>query len=221
MSRDYYSILGVSRDAGAAVIRERFRQIARERHPDRFRGEEKVKAEEDFQAVTEAFNVLNDPERRRQYDAELASPGGKSQSGQSGYDPQELAKVHMQRGVRAYKEKNYLRAADEFDAATRAAPEMAKAWYSLALACSREPRFASRAGKAIAKACELKPMNETYLRAAGRLFARAGDMGKAEHYYTEALKWSADDPAIRKEWEELAGAKKSGKGFSLFGKSSG
>jgi len=217
MSRDYYSILGVPRDAGAAVIQERFRQLARERHPDRFRGEAKVKAEEDFQAVTEAFNVLNDPERRRQHDSELTSPNAKSQSG---YNPQELAKVHMQRGVRAYKEKNFLRAADEFDSATRAAPEMAKAWYSLALACSREPRFASRAGEAIAEACELKPMNETYLRAAGRLFARSGDMGRAEHYYTEALKWSADDPAIREEWEELSGSKKSGKGFSLFGKSS-
>lgn len=216
MNRDYYAILGVSKDAGAKAIRERFRQLARERHPDRFRGAEKEQAEEDFQAITEAFNVLHDPNRRRQHDSELTGP---SRSGQTGFDPEELTRAHMQRGIRAYKEKRYLQAADAFDHATRADPEYAQAWYSLALACSREERFAGRAAEAIERACELSPMNETYLRAAGRIHAREGSMDKAEHYYTEALKWSADDPVIRQEWEELSSGRKGGRGFSLFGKS--
>lgn len=215
MSNDYYSILGVSRDASLAVIRDRFRQLARERHPDRFQGEEKVRAEEDFQAITEAFNVLMDPERRRQFDEEQAAPKGAS--GQEGIDQDQLAKVYVQRGVQAYKAKKYREAADNFDRATRSAPEWGKAWYSLALACSREERYKAKAREAIARACELAPMNETYLRAAGRIFAAAGDLRRAEEYYGEALKWSADDPEIQKELDELRSAQKGR--FSLFGKS--
>lgn len=218
MSRDYYAILGVSRDAGEAAIRERFRQLAREGHPDRFQGEQKARAEEAFQAVTEAFNVLLDPVRRREHDAELASQKSSGKQG-GGIDQEQLAKVYMQRGVRAYKEKSYREAADNFDRATRAAPENAQAWYSLALACSREERFQARAREAIAEACKLQPMNEAYLRAAGRIFAKAGDVEAAEKYYEEALKWSAGDAAIRQELEELRSSRKQGR-FSLFGKTS-
>jgi curved DNA-binding protein CbpA len=214
MNRDYYAILGVPRDAGEAAIRERFRQLARQRHPDRFRGEEKARAEEEFQAVTEAFNVLVNPERRRQHDGDLAAP---RTARQTGIDQDQLLKVYLQRGIRAYKEKRYREAADNFDRATRAAPDHAQAWYSLALACSREERFEERAGAAIARACELAPMNETYLRAAGRIFARRGELDRAEGYYNEALIWSADDPAILQELEELRASRK-GRGFSLFGK---
>ena len=158
---------------------------------------------------------MTDPERRRQHDAELASPRPPRKTG---VDEEQLLKVYLQRGVRAYKEKRYAEAADNFDRATRAAPDHAQAWYSLALSCSREPRFAGRARDAIARACELAPMNEGYLRAAGRIFARAGDLDRAEAYYNQALEWSANDPAIRRELDELRSARK-GRGFSLFGKS--
>jgi curved DNA-binding protein CbpA len=213
MSRDYYSILGVPRDASEAAIRERFRQLARERHPDRFRGTDKEAAEAEFQAVTEAFNVLMDPARRREHDGELAAP----KSGAStGIDQEQLAKVYLQRGVRAYKAKSYRDAADNFDRATRATADNPQAWYLLALACSHEPRFQTKAREAIARACELASMNETYLRAAGRIYANAGDMDQAERYYNEALKWSANDPAIQAELEELKSSRSKGR-FNLFG----
>jgi len=212
MSRDYYAILGVPRDVSEASIRERFRQLARERHPDRFRGEEKERAEEEFQAVTEAFNVLMNAERRRDHDAELAAP---KSTDTTGIDKEQLARVYLQRGVRAYKAKSYRDAADNFDRATRATADNPRAWYLLALACSREPRFQTKAREAIARACELASMNETYLRAAGRIYANAGDMERAERYYNEALKWSANDPAIQRELEELKSSRKGR--FNLFG----
>lgn len=213
MSNDYYAILGVPRDASEATIRERFRQLARKRHPDRFRGAEKERAEREFQATTEAFNVLTDPERRRQHDAELAAPKA---GASTGIDQEQLGKVYMQRGVKAYKAKQYREAADSFDRATRATPGHAPAWYSLALACSRDPRYLSKAREAIARACELDAMNETYLRAAGRIYAHSGDRQRAERYYNEALKWSANDPEIQRELDDLKGSRKGR--FSIFGK---
>jgi molecular chaperone DnaJ len=67
MPRDYYEVLGVSRDAGDAEIKKAFRALARELHPDV--NDHDPEAEEKFKAAAEAYEVLSDAERRRTYDA--------------------------------------------------------------------------------------------------------------------------------------------------------
>ena len=216
MSNDYYAVLGIPREASQVAIRRRFRELARERHPDRFRDAAKERAERDFQAITEAFNVLSDPESRRQHDAELADRT-KGSTPREGFDREGMVKAYLSRGIRAYREKRWLEAADSFDRATRIDPERAKAWYYLALAASREERWLGKAREAIERACELEPMNVPYLRAAGRISARAGDLPRARELYEKALEWSADDPEIRAELDALAERPRRG-GFARFGK---
>lgn len=63
--RDYYEVLGVSRDADAEEIRKAYRALAREYHPDVNKSED---AEETFKEITEAYRVLSDEEKRAQYD---------------------------------------------------------------------------------------------------------------------------------------------------------
>ncbi len=67
MPRDYYDVLGISRDAGEAEIKKAFRGLARELHPDV--NDHDPEAEEKFKAAAEAYEVLSDAERRRTYDA--------------------------------------------------------------------------------------------------------------------------------------------------------
>lgn len=63
MSKDYYNILGVDKNASADEIKRGFRKLAHEHHPDKSGGNEAK-----FKEVNEAFQVLGDPEKRRQYD---------------------------------------------------------------------------------------------------------------------------------------------------------
>lgn len=206
MATNYYSILGVAQNSTSEQIRSRFLELARQLHPDRFQGERKQKAEEDFQAITEAFNVLSNPSRRRDHDQELARPAAETVSGNS----EQLLKVYMQRGVKAYKEGNFPAAADNFERAARTAPANAKAHFHLALACGRERRWLSRALQAARRAAELEPLNAKYAKLAGKLYAQAGNLDQAEHFYLQAQKWGDDDGSIAKALEQLRrGSKKS------------
>jgi DnaJ-class molecular chaperone len=63
--KDYYRILGVARDADEQAIKSAYRKLARKYHPDVAKGKD---AGERFREVTEAYEVLSDPEKRRRYD---------------------------------------------------------------------------------------------------------------------------------------------------------
>jgi len=65
--KDYYAALGVPRDASQADIKKQFRKLARQYHPDVTKGD--ASAERRFKEVSEANEVLSDPEKRRKYDA--------------------------------------------------------------------------------------------------------------------------------------------------------
>ncbi len=66
VEKDYYRELGVAKDASAEDIKKAYRKIARENHPDA--KQEDAKAEARFKAAGEAYGVLSDAEKRRQYD---------------------------------------------------------------------------------------------------------------------------------------------------------
>ncbi len=68
MSHDYYKLLGVARDADEGEIKKAYRRLAMQHHPDRVGPKEKPAAEEKFKEITEAYEVLRDPEKRALYD---------------------------------------------------------------------------------------------------------------------------------------------------------
>jgi molecular chaperone DnaJ len=87
-SRDYYEILGIHRDAGAEEMKKAYRRLAREYHPDANPGD--PHAEHKFKELAEAYSVLSDPQKRRDYDTfgTARSPFGAGAPG--GFDPFDL-----------------------------------------------------------------------------------------------------------------------------------
>jgi molecular chaperone DnaJ len=65
-NKDFYKILGVDKDADAAAIKKAYRKLAREHHPDSKPGDKA--AEERFKEIAEAYDVVGDAEKRKEYD---------------------------------------------------------------------------------------------------------------------------------------------------------
>ena len=64
--KDYYDLLGVSRDATADDLKKAFRQLAMKYHPDR--NPDNKESEEKFKEINEAYSCLSDPQKRAHYD---------------------------------------------------------------------------------------------------------------------------------------------------------
>lgn len=91
MTEDYFQLLGVSRDASSEEIKKAYRKVALEHHPDRNQGS--AESEEHFKKITEAYEVLRDPEKRARYERYGAEgvPGG----GFGGFDFADAVEVFM------------------------------------------------------------------------------------------------------------------------------
>ena len=87
--RDYYEVLGVDRGADDATLKKAYRKLAKKYHPDMNPGDKEAEAK--FKEATEAYGVLSDPDKRRQYDqfghaAFENGGGGAGAGGFGGFD---------------------------------------------------------------------------------------------------------------------------------------
>ena len=86
--RDYYEVLGVSKDVDEATLKKAYRKVAKKYHPDMNPGDKEAEAK--FKEATEAYSVLSDPEKRRTYDqyghAAFENGGAGQGGGFGGFD---------------------------------------------------------------------------------------------------------------------------------------
>lgn len=74
LEKDYYKVLGVSKDAKPEEIKKAFRKLARQYHPDQNKAN--ADAEAKFKEISEANSVLSDPDKRKEYDEARSLFGG-------------------------------------------------------------------------------------------------------------------------------------------------
>ena len=88
VEQDYYDLLGIQRGADEAAIKAAYRRLAKECHPDRHNGCREQEAR--FKAISEAYDVLKDPQKRAAYDrfgkAAFQNGGGGDPFGDAGFN---------------------------------------------------------------------------------------------------------------------------------------
>ena len=99
---DYYKILGVSEDADAKEIKAKYRKLAMKYHPDR--NPDDKKAEEMFKTVSEAYEILGDENKRKEYDEKRKNKGnaGSQRFGEKKSSRAEQNNESAKRGAEAF-----------------------------------------------------------------------------------------------------------------------
>ena len=88
--RDYYEVLGIARGATPDEVKKAFRKLAKEHHPDMNQGDRKA-AEERFKEISEAYDVLSNPDKRKRYDAG-GFEGVNAEAGGQGFNWQDFSR---------------------------------------------------------------------------------------------------------------------------------
>ena len=197
---DYYALLGVTRDATETEIRERFRALAREAHPDRAPRDKKAEAEAHFQELTEAVNVLTNPERRKAYDFEQVHGGGRSRLG--GRRRFRLPELHEPGNRRPSRSKQFAEAAGNFRLAVHRNPQR-RARPSTTSASPRPApaTCAPRSGRSRRPSRSIRRTSASP-RTPASIITQAGLLVKAEKAYQEALRWDPSAAEVRRALDE-------------------
>ncbi|MFQ3584407.1 MAG: DnaJ domain-containing protein [Cyanobacteriota bacterium] len=188
---DYYAILNVSPEADIEEVKQAFRQLARQFHPD-VAGED---FRERFQQIRQAYQVLSDPEQRRRYDAQRkSSPPSNTSSGSSregqvvirtgspSQDPldSELLKEGIARVRAAWRNRQLPTAVAQAEALLKRFPNSSEAVHILALAYQRFGNYLIYEGRNqqaeayLRKALATEPRNRELAFEVKRDLARLG-----------------------------------------------
>lgn len=165
-----YDTLGVEKDSTEQEIRTAFRGLALKHHPDRFSGEVRARAEEKFQEMTEAFNVLSHPETREKYDREIFQ-GTENKT----MDRKEIARRLAAKGAQALREGDIQEALEDLKLAVDHDDDCARGHYFYGLALGRITGRERDALRHVERAANLEPDNAT-MRAEAAVFSLAAGM---------------------------------------------
>ncbi len=198
----FYDTLGVEQDASESEIRQAFRRLALQHHPDRFADSKRAAAEERFQVITEAFNVLSHPDSRDSYDMEI-SKGTHIKA----MDAKEISRRLAAKGAQSMRAGNIPEAVEHLKMAIDHDEENSRAHYFYGRVLARIPGKERDALRHLERATILEPNNATMLAEAAVLAVAAGMKNRAIRLANEAL---VADPTNTKASEVLAAIENGG-----------
>jgi len=177
----FYDTLGVEQDASESDIRRAFRSLALAHHPDRFADAKRAAAEERFQVITEAFNVLSHPESRKKYDTEI------SKGGVGSMDAKEISRRLAAKGAQSLRSGKIAEAVENLKLAIDHDDENARAHYFYGRVLARIPGKERDSLRHAERATVLEPNNPTMLTEAALRAMAAGLKARAIRFAEEAL----------------------------------
>ncbi len=211
-----YDVLGVETDSSESQIRSAFRKLTFKHHPDRFFGSDREKAEEHFQEITEAFNVLSRPASRQKYDQELAAgqPGGSG----AAMDPKEIARRLAAKGSQTMREGRLTDALDELKSALDHDETCARAHYFMGIGLAKVSDREKDGLRHLERAASLEPGNAVMLSEAANLALTVGMKARAQRLAEEALSFDPTNKKASTVLQEIESPENSQSGEGLFGR---
>lgn len=182
--KDYYSVLGVAKNATPEEIRRAFLDLAKQKHPDVLPKTENWKeTTEVFRIVTIAYKTLKDRDKRRTYDDRLTA---------GLIDKDDIRKNHARTtfkfGLQSYKNDYFRRSYAYFQACCRLDPENPQYWSYLGLAAISSGHSLEESKTYGQKAVELHPSSAHYYINLGIIYKKAGKTSEAKKAFKAALK---------------------------------
>jgi tetratricopeptide (TPR) repeat protein len=219
--RDHYMILGIDRGAARTDVREAYYALARRYHPDRFRSgglrDLLPRFEAFFTLVTDAYNTLSSPERRSEYDQQLAAlvrepaPTRESDTVRLARENYLRAKVLLQRG-------RHVEASTFLENAVKLDDTQAEYHMELGIQLVRNVRRREDAEHHLKKAIALAPASVQAYLALGQLYHRQERFEDAGRLIKEVLRWEPQNVEAKALLAEIVARKeKSGEGGILRG----
>jgi curved DNA-binding protein CbpA len=190
---DYYELLGVWPTADTNAIKKAYFKLAKLHHPD-VAGETANRDGVDFKLINEAFAVLSDPIRRREFDEKLKRRSASGSLAERREADRRSAHLSYEQARAAMRQNRYdkavvlLKAAIKYDDSNPAY----HSWYGFALGVLRTQLHEAR--DACKKALEMEFYNADYHANLGFVYLQAGLARTAMESFEEALKWDPDHP---------------------------
>ena len=205
-----YDTLGVERDAPDQDIRKAFRRLALKHHPDRFATDQRAEAEERFQSITEAFNVLSHPESREAYDKDISQGTDIKKM-----DAKEISRRLAAKGSQLMREGKMAEAVESLKMAIDHDDNNARAHYFYGQVIGRISGKERDALRHVEQAINIEPGNATMEAEAAALSLAAGMKTRALRHAQEALTL---DPTNSKATEIISQAEGGDKEGNLLGR---
>ncbi len=213
---DYYEVLGVWPTADTEAIKKAYFRLAKLHHPDIAARKGEPDDGVDFKLINEAFAVLSDPVRRREFDQKLRQRSGGA-ADPANPDKREAdrrsAQLAFEQARTAMKANRYdkavvlLRSAIRYDDTNPAY----HSWYGYALA--RLKTHLHEARDACKRALEMEFYNADYHAHLGFVYYQAGLTSTADECFAEALKWDPEHPVASRYYGGGPAASEAGGGL--------
>lgn len=193
---DYYSILEAWPKSSAEEIKKNYFRLAKLYHPDVAGNTPESK--ERFKLINEAYGVLIDPQRRRQYDESLRGRGTSRDAAAMRHEDRKTATLSYQQARDAIREGWYDKAAVLLRDAIRADASNPSfhSWYGFCLAMTGGNLHEAR--DACKKAIEMEFYSPDYHANLGFVYFKAGLKNLAVKHFSDALKWDPKHPIASK-----------------------
>jgi curved DNA-binding protein CbpA len=211
--KNFYQLLEVPRTASEEDVKKAYFQMARRFHPDRFdrrsAAEYKGQIDEVFDAITNAYRVLSNKDKRAAYDSG-AETGAQEQEGQ---DSVKRAEIKFRQGKTLFGMDRFDDAVALLEEAVRLRRDKADYYLLLAMAESRVPSYVRKAETDFLKAINLEPWNPEGYVGLGVLYKTEGLQTKAIRQFEKALEADPEHAKARQELIDMGVGVKKKKGL--------